>query len=173
MGFLYSVFRSLCLNSSSFLVVECSIFVTQMLTLGWDYPLVNLLEVEKKFFLKKKKSLSHIAQGASQISGSAPHRESAVSPGERHCSCAAQQDPAVRSPAWKVRMPKSEVPCLWGPYCFHACIKPESVSDRYLKTILETRGNFSCSHSRDNFSTGWYVFLISCILQVSKFFFRK
>lgn len=145
MGFLYSVFRSLCLNSSSFLAVECSIFVTQMLTLGWDYPLVNLLEVEKKIFFKKKKSLSHATQGASQLSSSAPHRESAVSPGDRHCSCAAQQDPAVLPLAWKVRMPKSEVLCLWGLCCFHACIKPESVSDRYLKTILKTRENFSCS----------------------------
>lgn len=40
------------------LAVERSILVIQMLTLGWDYPLVNLLEVEKKFF-KKKKPFTH------------------------------------------------------------------------------------------------------------------
>lgn len=97
-------------KSSSFLAVERSIFVIQMLNLGWDYLPVNLLEVEKNFFsLKKKKSLSHSPPGASQLSRAAPHRESAVSPGDRHCSCAAQQDPAVFSLALKVRMPKSEV----------------------------------------------------------------
>lgn len=67
-------------------------------------------------------------------------------------------------------MPKLEVRFLWGLYCFHALMKPESVSDRYLKPSLKLEATFLVLSSRDNVSSGWYVF-ISCTLQAIKVLF--
>lgn len=133
-----------------------------MLSLGWDYLSANLLESWKWLKKKKKKSLSHSAQGALQLSSSAAQHpiEPAVSPVTRCCSRVAQQDPAVFPQTSKVRMPKSEVPFPWSLYCFHARIKPESVSDRYIKTVLKIRGNFSCSQQ------SWQLSQWLCLLHL-------
>lgn len=68
---------------------------------------------------------------------------------------------------------KFEVQFLWDRCCFHAGIKPESVSDRYTKTILKTWDNISSSQSWQPFSVAGMSSLSFPSYRLPKFFFYK